>query len=59
MSERRHLQVDTKSIFIFSGALSAIMIMAANDIIAGNMSVGNLVNIIYRHDIKYIYLSLS
>lgn len=28
---------------IFSGALSAIMIMAANDIIAGNMSVGSLV----------------
>ena len=46
MSERKHLQVDTKPIFIFSGALSAIMIMAANDIIAGNMSVGNLVNII-------------
>ena len=44
---------ETKSInLIFSGALSAIMIMAANDIIAGNMSVGNLVNIIYRHDIK-------
>merc|ERR1719192_353574 len=28
---------------IFSGALSAIMIMAANDIIAGTMSVGDLV----------------
>jgi len=28
---------------IFSGALSTIMIMAANDIIAGNMTVGSLV----------------
>merc|ERR1719397_87282 len=28
---------------IFSGALSAIMIMAARDIMAGNMTVGNLV----------------
>jgi len=28
---------------IFSSALSVIMIMAANDILAGNMSVGNLV----------------
>jgi len=28
---------------IFSGALSAIMIMAARDILAGNMTVGNLV----------------
>lgn len=31
--------------FMFSGALSAIMIMAANDIIAGNMSVGSLVSV--------------
>ena len=32
--------------FDFSGALSAIMIMAANDIVAGNMSVGSLVYMI-------------
>merc|ERR1712150_136399 len=29
--------------FIFSSALSVIMVMAANDIMAGNMSVGSLV----------------
>ena len=44
--------------FDFSGALSAIMIMAANDIVAGNMSVGSLVYMINQiHNRKKMYVS--